>query len=199
MVRSVVSKVMWLGRATVFMVGLAVIVGLVLGLASMALGADGDFFKIGRVNEAASISTLDKSGVGPALNLRVDSGPPLRVDSETKVAKLNADTVDGRDAPLWAVVAADGTGLRGAGFILTSSFRPNPENRPGEYIVGFDRNISNCSYTATIYRNKSGVFPEGSAIETDNQGPTDTTRIAVFTYDKAGNEAARAFHVQVIC
>ena len=138
MVRSVAKKVMWVGRATVFFVGLSVVVGLVLGLASMALGADGDFFKIGRLNEAASTSTLDKSRAGPALNLRVDSGAPLKVNSSSKVANLNADRVDGRDAPLWAVVAADGTGIRGACFMLESSFRPNPQNAPGEYMVGFD-------------------------------------------------------------
>jgi hypothetical protein len=64
---SAASKVMWVGRATVFMLGLAVIVGLVVGLASMALGADADFFKIGRLNEAASTSTLNKrvGGVRP--------------------------------------------------------------------------------------------------------------------------------------
>ncbi len=63
---SAASKVMWVGRATVFMLGLAVIVGLVVGLASMALGADADF-KIGRLNEAASTSTLNKrvGGVRP--------------------------------------------------------------------------------------------------------------------------------------
>ena len=40
MVRSVVSKLMWVGRATVFLVGLAVILALVIGLASAAV-ADG--------------------------------------------------------------------------------------------------------------------------------------------------------------
>ena len=64
---SAASKVVWVGRATLFMLGLAVIVGLVVGLASMALGADADFFKIGRLNEAASTSTLNKrvGGVRP--------------------------------------------------------------------------------------------------------------------------------------
>ena len=44
MIRSVVKKVMWVGRARVFFVGLAVILALVLGVASTALGADGNFF-----------------------------------------------------------------------------------------------------------------------------------------------------------
>lgn len=41
MVRSALSKVMWVGGATVSLAGLAVIVALVFGAASAALGADG--------------------------------------------------------------------------------------------------------------------------------------------------------------
>jgi hypothetical protein len=48
MVRSVAKKVMWVGRATAFLLGLAVILALVFGAASTALGANGDFFKLGR-------------------------------------------------------------------------------------------------------------------------------------------------------
>ena len=95
MVRSIAAKVMWVGRATVFLVGLAVVLALVLGAASVALGADGDFFKVGRTNLADSVSKLTKSGAGPALDLRVDSGPPLAVNRQAKVANLNADKVDG--------------------------------------------------------------------------------------------------------
>ena len=39
-----------------------------------------------------------KSGAGPALRLKVDSGPPLAVNSATQVLNLNADYVDGRSA-----------------------------------------------------------------------------------------------------
>jgi hypothetical protein len=40
--RSAASKAMWVGRATVSVVGLAVIMALVLGVASAAFGANGD-------------------------------------------------------------------------------------------------------------------------------------------------------------
>jgi hypothetical protein len=98
MLRNAASKVMWVGRATVFMVGLAVILALVLGAASAAFGANGDFFKVGRDNFASAVSVLDKSGAGPALRLLVDSGPPLAVNSSSKVSRLNADKLDGLDA-----------------------------------------------------------------------------------------------------
>jgi hypothetical protein len=89
---------MWVGRATVFMVGLTVILALMLGVASTALGADGKQFLLGRTNLATAITTLVKQGVGPALSLKVDSGPPLAVNSSAKVDGLNADAMDGLDS-----------------------------------------------------------------------------------------------------
>jgi hypothetical protein len=43
MIRSAASKVMWVGRAAVFVVGLAVILALVFGIASAALAGNGDW------------------------------------------------------------------------------------------------------------------------------------------------------------
>ena len=98
MIRSAVSKVMWVGRATVFLVGLAVILAMVLGVASMAFARDGQSFILGARNAASSVSTLVKQGAGPALSLEVGSGAPLKVNSTTRVAKLNADRVDNMEA-----------------------------------------------------------------------------------------------------
>lgn len=97
MIRSALGKVAWGGMTVSMVFGLALILALVLGVATMALGANGDFFKVGRVNVASAVSTLDKSGAGPALRLLVGSGAPLTVNSSTKVANLNADKIDGRD------------------------------------------------------------------------------------------------------
>ncbi len=44
---------MWVGRATVFLMGFAVILSLVLGAASTALGADGKPFLLGNRSVAA--------------------------------------------------------------------------------------------------------------------------------------------------
>lgn len=118
MIRSTVKKVMWIGRATVFMVGLAVILALVLGVATTALGTTGGNFILGKANNTAStptglISTLadaaksalivqNKSG-GPALELRVgntsvpaNSVAPMKVNSNKVVTNLNADQLDGK-------------------------------------------------------------------------------------------------------
>lgn len=98
MIRNVAGKVVWMARVTTVVGGLAIMLAMVLGMATMALGADGDFFKVGRINVAESVSKLIKSGAGPALELQVDSGPPMKVNSQAKVAKLNSDRLDGVDS-----------------------------------------------------------------------------------------------------
>ena len=57
MIKSIASKVMWVGRATVFLVGLAVILAMVLGVATSALGANGQSFLLGKSNLAISASS----------------------------------------------------------------------------------------------------------------------------------------------
>ncbi len=47
MVRGAASKVIWVGTATVFLVGLAVILALMFGAASMAFAEDGDPWILG--------------------------------------------------------------------------------------------------------------------------------------------------------
>jgi hypothetical protein len=98
MFRSALSKVAWVGRTASMVFGLALVMALILGAATMAFGANGDFFKIGKTNLASAVSVLTKSGAGPALSLKVDRGAPLAVNSDAKVGKLNADELDGLDS-----------------------------------------------------------------------------------------------------
>ncbi len=114
MIKLIFSKVMWVGRATVFTVGLAVTLALMLGIATAALAAvPGDPFKLGQLNTINRLSSLvgsvdsallkvDNNSAGPnatALNLQVEPGKaPMRVNSDTQVANLNADQLDGRTA-----------------------------------------------------------------------------------------------------
>ncbi len=65
MSRNVASKVMRVGRATVFLGGLSVVLALVLGVATTALGANGDFFKVGKANIGASHAPLTNVERGP--------------------------------------------------------------------------------------------------------------------------------------
>src|ERR687885_868527 len=115
MIRSAASKVMWVGRATVFLVGLIVVLAVVLGLASAALAGTGVGapFNLGKTNTVNRLSQLvgstdnpmlrvdnNNTGTGAtALNLQVEAGhAPMSVNSATQVANLNADQVDDKDS-----------------------------------------------------------------------------------------------------
>src|SRR4051812_21067347 len=64
MLRSAVSKVMWLGRATVFAVGLAVILALLFVAASTVLGAGGEPSITGESGQINGISQVVGSEAG---------------------------------------------------------------------------------------------------------------------------------------
>ena len=138
MVRSVAAKLVWLGRATLFLVGLAVVLAVVLGLANAALAGTGvgDVFNLGRINTVNRISQLVGSTDNPmlrvtnknagadatALTLQVEPGlTPMKVNSSTQVSNLNADLVDGRSASSFVANSTYrlGQGLERAGSELS--------------------------------------------------------------------------------
>ncbi|HET7273168.1 MAG TPA: hypothetical protein VFI90_19030 [Rubrobacter sp.] len=107
-------KVMLVGRVTTFCIGLAVVIAVALGVATTALAAvPGDPFKLGGINYvnrattlagAGAILRVDNDGTVTALGLKVGdpttlpenkATAPMKVDSQAKVANLNADELDG--------------------------------------------------------------------------------------------------------
>jgi len=119
MIRSAIGKVMWVGRATVFLAGLAVILALTVGMASSALGAEGGSFLLGRNNVATLMTRLaGPQGVNgamlevqnnnagaedTALSLKVQPGEaPMRVNSDEIVTNLNAQFLDGKSSAQFA-------------------------------------------------------------------------------------------------
>lgn len=140
MLRSVASKVAWVGRTASMVFGLTLVLALVLGLATMALAAvPGDPFKLGRVNSVNKLTTLvgtvtspmlrvENKGTGTALNLKVRQGkPPLTTNSTGRVPRLNSDMVDGKHASAFLPrngKAADADkldGQEGAAFLQAST------------------------------------------------------------------------------
>src|SRR5215204_3399945 len=126
MVRSVAKKVLWVGRATVFLMGLALMLALVFGMASTAFGANGGNFILGSLNNTATAITklTGTVGGGPALqvsnpstatgstalDLQVATGKaPMKVNSTTKVTNLNSDQVDSKSANALSRVAVMNT------------------------------------------------------------------------------------------
>ena len=225
MLKTVFSKVMWVGRATTFAVGLAVILALTVGLATTALAGNGDPFKLGKSNTASKVSKLIKSGAGPALELQVDSGAPLAVNSDTEVANLraanatqadsatnadsadNADKLDGKEAPLVASVNLLGNASTEDTDVVSSQKR-----RTGVYSVQFARDVSSCHQVASLGTDPAtqGSFNpntfngEIGQVSTFNFFDPNTLqsqpdKIAVATYDSAGTLTDKSFHLAVFC
>ena len=84
MLRSAASKVMWVGRTTVFLIGLAVILALIFGMVSRATAHSGStgLFHLNHNNPVSALSTLtgtlagavlkvDNNGARTALSLEV--------------------------------------------------------------------------------------------------------------------------------
>ena len=206
--RSVVGKIMWVGRATVFLVGLAVMLALVLGVATSAFGANNDNFILGALNNTATAVTRLSGNVsgGPALQvvnpdtaagskalqLKVaDNNPPLAVNPTAgKATNLNADKVDGHDAPLWAAVNYYGALARTNG--ATSSSRTST----GDYRVVFSRNVGQCAYTATL-GGHAGFFEPNGTVQVTGGG--DSNGVKVHTTNLSGTEADRGFFLSVNC
>ena len=104
MANKLVGRVMWVGRATVFLMGLAVILALVFGVASTALAGTGvgAVFNLGKTNSVNKLSAL----VGSV------SGPMLRIDNNGRGSALNLEVQPGK-APLKVSPGAGmATGLR---------------------------------------------------------------------------------------
>ena len=119
MTKRAAKKLMMVGRAMVFTVGLAVTLALMAGVATAALAAvPGDPFKLGSLNTVNALTRLVGNRAGGmllvdntstaanarALDLRVEPGrAPLVVNAEAgKAANLNSDKLDGRDSTSFA-------------------------------------------------------------------------------------------------
>jgi hypothetical protein len=112
--RKIFSKVVWVGRTAATLFGLALVIALVFGVATTAIGATGGNFILGNANAATTVSKLTASVAGPALtlvnqsteaaatalNISVASGkPPIKVNAAAGTAtNLSADELDGQDS-----------------------------------------------------------------------------------------------------
>ena len=123
------------------LVALAVGIVLVAALDWAASAATGRATILGRWNQADHATTIKNTKSGPALDLRATKGPPLKVNNDKRVAKLNADKVDGLSAGdlqanrnvtyQWS--ATDHTG----GFTQAI-----PDQQPGGYLVSYSLQMS---------------------------------------------------------
>lgn len=107
---------------------------------------------------------------------------------QSELAYFIVDT----DTPLWAVVNPDLTLARGAGVVSVS------KQDEGQSAVLFDRDVSQCAYTANVgFAGDTGVPDDGAVTVVGLNGEPNGVYIA--TYDQAGASVDSGFHLVVTC
>lgn len=77
----------------------ALVAAALVTVSSVSYAAGARSVTLGQLNRSAVATTLQRTTPGPALGLRTrPTSPPLTVTSRKKVARLNADLLDGLDA-----------------------------------------------------------------------------------------------------
>jgi hypothetical protein len=197
---------MLVGRASVFLVGLAVILALTVGLASTALAGTGigARFDLGKTNAVNAVTRLVGSVGGPsltidndsangaatALHLQVEAGKaPMKVNSGAKVADLNADEVDGKSASEIGVNGLAPVAARSA----TDSSSPKVQDAScptGKVVVGMGYDIAGA---------KSGSIPDQQADVVVDRIQSFDTFVAVEAYEEEPTSADWSVSASAIC
>jgi hypothetical protein len=189
------------------------LIALSVALGGTTYAATGGNFILGRPNSASSTTSLSApiagralqatnthTGTGAtALGLNVASGhPPFTVNSGTKVVNLNADKLDGLDSGafvrrLWAVVKDDGTLVRGQGAVSAVT-------GGGGYFIRFNRDVSQCAYTATVGQKDTAYFDPGEIQATQTTGAGDPTHDVYVAISESDTGAVqKGFSLVVTC
>jgi len=218
MSRSTLARVRSVGRATVFVVGLATMVAILLGVASMAFAGNGDPWILGQLNSATSITRLaGQGGVdGPmlqltnkdsgsddtALDLNVQSGePPMTVNSLAKINNLNADRLDGQNSSAFAsyertvIVSPVGTNAQNGQALLNALSSINDASASKPYLLYIEPETYDLG-NRTLQM-KPHVDIEGSGVLNTTITSTVSSDSGVAgTVEGAGNTELRFLTVQ---
>jgi hypothetical protein len=196
MFRKVASKVAWVGRTASMVLGLALVMALVLGVASVALAGTGvgDTFNLGQQNTVNKISSLigsassamlkiDNNGAGPALALQVKPGEqPMTVNSDRMVARLNADKLDGKDSTdlLPGGTLPRGSTIRGAYVIR---FDPAAAGRQASESISFGYTLASEPTSLFV---RSGSTPPAGCPGTASNPQADPGFLCVYENSNVG-------------
>jgi hypothetical protein len=195
MLKIAVRKAMAVGRFASAVFGLALVIGLTVGVASMALGANGKPFLLGKANVATALTELtgnvnraamevqnDDPGTNDtALSLKVQRGePPMEVFSGARVDNLNSDKVDGRS------FECPGGTLFHEGVCIESTKRgPNDYTGAEAICLGEGRRLPSVAELQT-FRNRPGT--DFTVAEISNAlSITDTSTYMVVVSGTFGN------------
>jgi hypothetical protein len=205
MTKKVLGAAVGVGRAATYTVGLAVVLAMVLGVATAGLAAvPGDPLNLGKGNKINKLTSLagratgamfmiDNNGTGPALDLKVEPGKaPMTVDSQTRVDNLNSDKLDGVSSEGFLAAnakAADADTLDGkdsAQFATSTSeawrvvgTSGQPEFGKGLRPTPMWENFDTSHNSAAFYKDSTGVVHIRGVVKwINNTGNTGTVRLA---------------------
>jgi hypothetical protein len=166
---AIFGKIVRLGRATVFLLGLAVVLAAIFTATSIAFAANGKPFLLRRNNAATAITTLTKQGPGPALRLLARPGsPPMAVNTKGRVNNLNADLVDGKSAEQFSRVAQMQTRTRALLSLDSAAYgSPLSITAPAPGFVRLNGNVTLQSPGCTINCEVEGWIRH---VNTENSG-----------------------------
>ena len=117
---------------------------------------------------------------------RGPAGPPGATGAAGQPGTPGAKGDKGEPATrLWAVINASGTTGRGSG--VTGSAKVGT----GQYEVVFNRDVTTCSYQATLSVTQGEVIAQPRSLVPNG--------VFVGTYSSAGAAADKAFHLAVFC
>ena len=130
-----------------------------------------------------------RSGSGPTSKLKdgAVTSPKLAAGSVTR-SHLGADL-----QPLWAVIWGGPTLLRGKGAVSVAHEGVNSQFR-----VTFDRDVSQCSYTATISQPNSQNTSQNGLVNVSSF-TGDPKAVLVRTTDTDGVGESKGFTLHVWC
>ena len=139
------------------------------------------------------------------------TGPPLTTNATGVATGFNADKVDGKDAAdfapasalSFAIVSDSGTGTPTVTGPTTPTVTYATGSAPANdavYTIDFKRDVSKCSYTASVSGSSAAAAPGVAAV------PNQVNQVAVNlgSHEATPNTDPRvpnrgSFHVQVIC
>ena len=205
MLSSVAAKAMAVGRFASAVFGLALVLALAAGVASVALAAvPGDPFELGRTNSIndaltklsgsrdggamLSIDNNSSASASRALDLRVEAGKaPINVNADAgRAANLNSDLVDGR-----SFERSDGTLFHEGTCIETSSRGPTDRNSAEDDCLGEGGRLPTVAELQT-FRNHPGADFEGGDLRdaeyTSVAFQSDTTPFTVLVRASDGQD-----------
>lgn len=207
MIRSVASKGAWVGRTASMVFGLALVLALIVGVASAAFGANGGNFILGQLNKATAMTQLNGNVSGKAalqvvnnntaagskaLQLNVaQNRPPIQVNPTAgRATNLNADKLDGKDS--------SEIGINGLERVFTSSALNSDSPKSANARCPLGKVVIGTGFQMNDGKRIVSPNQEQTDLSIDDLVASDTS-VNVIVYEEEPTSASWSVVAQAIC